>query len=136
MESSTQSNSNKGYVSLNSLIDKSSISGVNVKPGFQVHNILNPNNNIPLESDVDEQIIFNITFSQPIRLHSIKIESSETNAPRDIRLYSNIITLGFEDVDDTPATQKLTIHEDFYNSGEAVPLQFVKFQNVKTLSVS
>jgi hypothetical protein len=56
--------------------------------------------------------------------------------PKTIQLYSNRPhILGFEEAEDIPATQTITLSEkDWDSTGTAtIPLRFVKFQNVSSL---
>lgn len=58
--------------------------------------------------------------------------------PKTIQIYSNRAhILGFEEADDIPATQSITLSaEDWDSTGTAtVSLRFVKFQNVTSLVV-
>ena len=58
--------------------------------------------------------------------------------PKTIQIYINRAhILGFEEADDIPATQAITLEEkDWDSTGTAtVPLRFVKFQNVSSLVI-
>ncbi len=56
--------------------------------------------------------------------------------PKTIQIYTNRAhILGFEEADDIPATQNISLEEkDWDSTGTAtIPLRFVKFQNITSL---
>lgn len=58
--------------------------------------------------------------------------------PKTVQIYSNRAhILGFEEADDIPFTQAVTLSEkDWDSTGTAtIPLRFVKFQNVTSLVI-
>ncbi|WPH03622.1 thioredoxin-like protein 1 [Acrodontium crateriforme] len=99
-----------------------------------------------IESDTDEQLMLFIPFQATVKLHSIQLTSIPPKddeeapvRPKTIKLYTNRSTvLGFDEADDTPATQELEIKENDWDSktGTAkVELRFVKFQNISSLVI-
>jgi hypothetical protein len=42
-----------------------------------------------LQSDEDEQLIMSIAFSQPVKVHSLKIKAPAENGPKNIKLFIN-----------------------------------------------
>ncbi|KLO17988.1 DUF1000-domain-containing protein [Schizopora paradoxa] len=95
--------------------------------------------NAYLESDADEQLILNIHFLQKVRVKSITLRTSEAakdQAPKDILLFINKPSLGFEDVEDNTAViQKITLSPEDAVKGASIPLRYVKFQNVHSLHI-
>ena len=102
-----------------------------------------------IESDTDEQLMLFIPFQSTLKLHSLHITSiipPESDAdeesamrPKTIHLYTNRSTvLGFDEADDTPATQTFTLKEtdwDANTSTAKLELRFVKFQNISSLVI-
>ncbi|KAJ9645379.1 Thioredoxin-like protein 1 [Coniosporium apollinis] len=101
-----------------------------------------------VESDTDEQLMLFIPFQSTLKIHSIHLTSlppavSEDGdedeipmRPKTVQLYINRAhNLGFEEADDIPATQSITIKpDDWSQQGTAkLELRFVKFQNVTSL---
>ena len=104
-----------------------------------------------VESDTDEQLMLYVPFKSSIKVHSLHITSlppSPEDAadeddderpmrPKTIRLYANRSqVLGFEEAEDTPPVQEVTIQPEDYDAktGTAkIELRFVKFQNVTSL---
>ena len=103
-----------------------------------------------VESDTDEQLMLFIPFRATLKIHSLQITSKpkplgdvDTEAadvsmrPRTIHIYSNRThVLGFEEAEDIPATQSITLRPSDWNAETAtskIELRFVKFQNVTSL---
>jgi hypothetical protein len=57
------------------------------------------------------------------------------HAPKQLRLYANRINLGFDEAAAAAATQDLTLSAADVDGDTLLPLRFVKFQNVTSLSV-
>ncbi|EME39680.1 hypothetical protein DOTSEDRAFT_75355 [Dothistroma septosporum NZE10] len=98
-----------------------------------------------IESDTDEQLMLFIPFQGTLKLHSLHITSfppaddNDVMRPKTLHLYSNRShVLGFDEADDTPATQTIEIKEDHWDAKTQtakVELRFVKFQNISSLTV-
>ena len=100
-----------------------------------------------IESDTDEQLMLFVPFQSTLKLHSLHITSippSEDDdeapmRPKTIHLFTNRSTvLGFDEAEDTPATQKLELKESDWDekTGTAkVELRFVKFQNISSIVI-
>ncbi|KAM0721611.1 hypothetical protein Q7P37_002536 [Cladosporium fusiforme] len=100
-----------------------------------------------IESDTDEQMMLFMPFQSTLKLHTLQITSlppadgdDETpSRPRTLQLYTNRShTLGFDEADGEPATQKIELSEDSWDkeTGTAkVELRFVKFQNISSLVI-
>ncbi|KAL1903048.1 Thioredoxin-like protein 1 [Sporothrix stenoceras] len=92
-----------------------------------------------VESDTDEQLMLFIPLQSIAKLHTLQITSNPTDdaaRPELIKLYSNSPhNLGFDEAEDTLATQEITIKPtDWNDQGTAsIPLKFVKFQNITSL---
>ncbi|KAJ1964479.1 hypothetical protein GGI12_001399 [Dipsacomyces acuminosporus] len=88
-----------------------------------------------LESDVDEQLMLHIQFNQPIKLHSIMLKAPLDKAPKNVKLFANHSSIGFDDVDSIAETQSIEMTEEAYKNGGVVNLRYVRFQNVSSLSI-
>ncbi|KAL8827068.1 MAG: hypothetical protein Q9191_003409, partial [Dirinaria sp. TL-2023a] len=103
-----------------------------------------------VESDTDEQLMLFIPFRATLKIHSLQITSKpqipsevDTEAadipmrPRTIQVYTNRAhVLGFEEAEDVPATQSITLRPSDWSAETAtsrIDLRFVKFQNVTSL---
>ena len=101
-----------------------------------------------IESDTDEQLMLFIPFQASLKLHSLHITSLPPTddeddeapmRPKTLKLYSNRATvLGFDEADDHPCTQEITLQPSDWDSKTGtvvVALKFVKFQNISSLVV-
>jgi len=88
-----------------------------------------------LESDCDEQLIISITFTQAVKVHSLKIKAPQDKGPKTMKLFINQPrTLDFDMADSYQATQELQVTpEDL--EGIPVNLRYVKFQNVQNIQL-
>jgi len=101
-----------------------------------------------VESDTDEQLMLFVPFNATIKIHSLQITSLPPTSeeedddetpmhPKTLKFYTNRAhNLGFEEADDIPATQEVTLSPSDWDkeTGTAkVELRFVKFQNVTSV---
>lgn len=102
-----------------------------------------------IESDTDEQLMLYVPFKSKLKIQSLQITSLPPKRsggdndediplrPRTIKLYSNEPhILGFEEAEDFPATQEITLEPRDWDEGTGtarIDLRFVKFQNVTSL---
>lgn len=97
----------------------------------------------PLVSDCDEQIIINLRFHQPVRVHSIWIageQPSSSKAPKTVRLFANNpVTLDFDRAQASVGVQEIVFgsFDKAVKGGEGwtTQLNFVRFQNVSNLQL-
>ncbi|KAJ9573452.1 hypothetical protein L9F63_009180, partial [Diploptera punctata] len=88
-----------------------------------------------LESDCDEQLIISITFTQAVKVHSLKIKAPQDKGPKTLKLFINQPrTLDFDMADSNQAVQQLELTPDDLE-GNPVNLRYVKFQNVQNIQV-
>lgn len=85
-----------------------------------------------LESDCDEQLILTISFSQAVKIHSLKIEApNDGRGPKMIKLFTNQpSSIDFDQAEGMEAIQKIELTPEDIIGGKLIPLRFVKFQNV------
>ncbi|KAJ3351241.1 hypothetical protein HDU83_009059 [Entophlyctis luteolus] len=142
-------------IALTEFIDKKQIECLNQSDEHTVFSIFGNDPKQYLESDVDEQLIIVIPFNQMVKVHSLKITGPKGNAPSTIKTYINRpVTLSFEEADAVEAVEVIDVTplyqpdsvaatEQSSSSSTAaaetitamVPLRFVKYQNVSSLTV-
>lgn len=89
-----------------------------------------------LTSDCDEQLLVCVSFKQPVKLHSVQLSGPGAAAPSELLLFVNRSSMGFDDAETEPPAQMLALtYKDVAEGGRAVPLAYVKFQNVSTITV-
>lgn len=125
----------KGQMSLNSFIDQTKTECLNESDDHHLSHALEPKGGY-LESDVDEQLIMTIAFNQQIKLHSLKIVAEGPKAPKTLKLFVNLPNSpDFDSAEGMTPVQQLELTQDDMVEDNLVPLKFVKFQNVHTVTV-
>jgi len=129
-----------GDVSLLAFLESNQINCLNEAPQHGIKKILPTSEASPgayLKSDVDEQLLLNIYFNQTVRVRAISIQSSNSaSGPKDIKLFINKPSIGFEDVEnDNDASQILSLSQDDLKDKKKYPLKFVRFQSVNSLHI-
>ncbi|XP_015522647.1 thioredoxin-like protein 1 [Neodiprion pinetum] len=89
-----------------------------------------------LESDCDEQLIISITFTQAVKVHSLKIKAPVGQGPKNLKLFINQPrTVDFDMADSYTSVQDVSLKASDLEEGNPVPLRYVKFQNVQNLQI-
>ncbi|OBZ75768.1 Thioredoxin-like protein 1 [Grifola frondosa] len=89
-------------------------------------------------SDVDEQLLLNITFNQTVKIRSIVLQTTNlAQAPHTIRLLTNQPSLAFDDLEEgqSVVAQEIQLTEEQVRDGKRIPLRFVRFQAVTSLHI-
>jgi thioredoxin len=124
-----------GHEDITEHVDRKQASCLNQNSSHTWDNILS-NTSSYLESDSDPQLLIYLPFSQPVKIHSLCFQApSNGKAPSTVKLYVNNPHMDFSSVDSTEATQEITLQEQDINGDTLVPLKFVKFQNVSSLTL-
>jgi thioredoxin len=122
-----------GQMDLYGFISKKDSECLNESNSHQLNDCLNAGGASYLESDADEQLIINIPFNQPVKLHSLKIKGHADRGPKTVKIFINQPhTLDFDQATKMEPTQLLELSESQLN-GEIINLRFVKFQNVQNV---
>ncbi|XP_075257859.1 thioredoxin-like protein 1 [Convolutriloba macropyga] len=129
-----------GMQCINSLINKAEFECLNEDGGNPGINCLTTDSAAVTKSDCDEQLLLRIGFQQPIKLHSIRIDPSQSGgideAPKELGLYANVSSsLDFDTIESCPVSQQLVLNKEDVLKEKPVELKFVKFQNVNSLTV-
>ena len=123
----------EGQMELSSFLDKTGLECLNEDDAHSFRDLLGGG---ALHSDCDEQLIINMPFNQPIKLHSILIRCSQPNGPRNVKLFiNNPTTLDFDGAEATEPVQHLILTPEQLREGAVLPLKYVKFQNVRNLQL-
>ena len=126
----------KGYTDLKQFFLSSGCNCLNESDDHTHANVFD-NNETYLESDCDEQLILSITFSQPVKIHSMKINApSDGKGPKTIKLFVNQpSSVDFDQAERMEGVQKIDLTEEDIDGNKIIPLRFVKFQNVTNLVI-
>lgn len=125
----------KGHMDLSFLINKAGSECLNESDDHTFEHALNPKGGY-LESDCDEQLIMNLAFNQPVKLHSLTMTCLEENGPKTVKLFINQPnTLDFDSAESMAPLQLLELQPDDLKEGALIPLKYVKLQNVNSLTL-
>eukprot|EP00899_Mesostigma_viride_P008196 jgi/Mesvir1/17378/Mv08682-RA.1 len=132
--------SNKGQVDLEAAIDWRGCESLNEKNGHPFTHALKKgyreDAGLFLESDIDEQLLVTVPFNQVVKLHSIVIKAPDDGSgPKNIKLFINKSSLGFSEAAEFAGTQELELTPAQLAEGTPIPLKFVKFQSVRSVTV-
>lgn len=118
-----------GQLDLLGFIDRTQCECLNEEERNNLQNVLDGTGT--LVSDCDEQLIINLRFNQPVKVHSLLIQGDGENTPKAVKIFVNTpTTLDFDKAQSSSGIQTL----DF--SGEPLQsLYYVKFQNVLSLQL-
>ncbi|RPD65807.1 DUF1000-domain-containing protein [Lentinus tigrinus ALCF2SS1-7] len=88
-------------------------------------------------SEVDAELLLNISFNQTVKIRSISIQAKNVEqAPKTIRLYTNKPSLAFSDVEGGGGClQEIELSKEDVAQGKKIPLRFVRFQSVTSLHI-
>eukprot|EP01127_Copromyxa_protea_P016141 TRINITY_DN4745_c0_g1_i1.p1 TRINITY_DN4745_c0_g1~~TRINITY_DN4745_c0_g1_i1.p1 ORF type:complete len:279 (-),score=47.23 TRINITY_DN4745_c0_g1_i1:157-993(-) len=127
----------KNFVDLRPLINLDQTTCLNEAPNQEWNYVLEDNAHW-LESDVDEQLLFNVRFNSSCRLHSIIVHSENlSSAPKVIKLYANRFNLDFDNVEDQSPVQTVELNEEYYLSGgkKEIELKGRVWENVDSIAL-
>ncbi|KAK6184811.1 hypothetical protein SNE40_007193 [Patella caerulea] len=124
----------KGHMDLSSFLLKSECECLNESDDHPYTHALTSKGGY-LESDCDEQLIIQLSFNQAVKIHSMKINGPADKGPKGIKLFINQPrTLDFDQAESMAPVQIIELTPTDLADG-IVPLRFVKFQNVQTLTL-
>ena len=125
----------KGYMDLSSFINKAGCECLNEADDHPLEHALNPKGGF-LESDCDEQLIISLSFNQKMKIHSFKMNGPADKGPKNIKLFINQPhTLDFDKAEAMAPVEAFELTTDDLEAEAVVPVRFVKFQNVDSITV-
>uniref|UniRef100_A0A804M5H2 PITH domain-containing protein n=1 Tax=Zea mays TaxID=4577 RepID=A0A804M5H2_MAIZE len=74
-------------------------------------------------------------LKQVVKLHSALFKGPEEEGPKTVKLFSNKEHMGFSNVNDYPPSDTLELSSDHLIENKLLPLKYVKFQNVRSLTI-
>ncbi|XP_045183717.2 thioredoxin-like protein 1 isoform X2 [Mercenaria mercenaria] len=125
----------KGHMDLSSFINKSGCECLNESDDNPLAHCLTAKGGY-LESDCDEQLLLSIEFTQPVKLHSLKLYGPKDKGPKTVKVFQNQPrSLDFDSADSMTPTQQLDLTPEDTEEGKLVQLKYVKFQNVSNITL-
>ena len=119
---------------ITSLIEDAKSEIQNATSDSVLSSILKGQGGYKVTSDCDAQLLFNLYFSTPVKIHHLKIRGcSLGTSPLNIKLFINRAPLSFDDVEAIDPTEELEIQEGELE-GDLI-LSYVKYQNVSNLTI-
>uniref|UniRef100_A0A8V5GU60 Uncharacterized protein n=1 Tax=Melopsittacus undulatus TaxID=13146 RepID=A0A8V5GU60_MELUD len=90
-----------------------------------------------LESDCDQQLLITVAFSQPVKLYSMKFQGPDNGqGPKSVKIFTNLPrSMDFEEAERSEPTQSLELSRDEIREDGIIPLRYVKFQNVNSVTL-
>jgi len=131
----------KKLVDLTQKIEKSHCYAMNEDSRFPMTNLFIGDTRLGCKSDADEQLIIHIAFQESVKVRSIKFDEFNGGAdpelnPTTVSIFVNRNNLGFEDIEDVDPTQELEVSAaDLGENADPIPLKFLKFQRVQSLTL-
>jgi len=95
-------------------------------------------NDAYLESDVDEELLLNVRFTETVNLHSILLRApitKESHAPKTIRFFANEMNIDFDRAESLKPTQTCTLNFSHYQEKKLIILDLFKWQNVHSITI-
>lgn len=124
----------KGHLLCNTFVDKKGLECLNEQDRHNLRSLLEGTDH--LESDCDGQLLINLPFNTPLKLHSLRIKAPASNGPKNIKLFINTTgALDFDRAESGEAVQTLELTPAHLSGKELLELRFVKFQNVQSLQI-
>lgn len=124
------------YVDLNPHIDFKNSECLNESDTHTFRKALSKEEEGHLESDCDEQLLLTITFQQPVKIHSLLIQGpSNGQAPKNVKLFINTTSMDFDSAENGKSVQEFELTADTTAEGVQIPLKYVKFQTVNSLTM-
>ncbi|KAM4643452.1 thioredoxin-like protein 1 isoform 2-T2 [Amazona ochrocephala] len=126
----------KGYMDLMPFINKAGCECLNESDEHGFENCFRKDASY-LESDCDEQLLLTVAFSQPVKLYSMKLQGPDNGqGPKAIKIFINLPrSMDFEEAERSEATQALELGPDDIRPEGLIPLRYVKFQNVNSVTL-
>ncbi|XP_036872168.1 thioredoxin-like protein 1 isoform X1 [Manis javanica] len=126
----------KGYMDLMPFINKAGCECLNESDDHGFDNCLRKDTTF-LESDCDEQLLITVAFNQPVKLYSMKFQGPDNGqGPKYVKIFINLPrSMDFEEAERSEPTQALELTEDDIKEDGIVPLRYVKFQNVNSVTI-
>ena len=121
-------------VNINNLIDMNQTECQNADSSSPFVNILQSSDAYSIKSDCDEQLLFNLYFNTPVKIHHMVLRGvTLETSPLNMKLFINRAPMAFDDVESIDPLEEIEIQEGELE-GDII-LNYVKYQNVSNLTL-
>lgn len=130
----------EAVVELTNFVDSSKSGVLNNDPNTSLSTVLKSNGQLKSDKETDHQLLIFIPFTEAVKLRDMSIvarsdaKSDDESGPKTIKLFANQPNLNFGDTDTVPETQLINLSANDLK-GTTIPLKFVKFQNVTSITL-
>ncbi|XP_061334836.1 thioredoxin-like protein 1 [Pezoporus flaviventris] len=126
----------KGYMDLLPFVNRAGCECLNESDEHGFENCLRKDASY-LESDCDEQLLMTVAFSQPVKLYSMKFQGPDNGqGPKSVKLFINLPrSMDFAEAERSEPTQALELSPEDIREAGSIPLRYVKFQNVNSVTL-
>ncbi|KAE8636665.1 hypothetical protein XENTR_v10003075 [Xenopus tropicalis] len=126
----------RGYMDLLPFVHKAGCECLNESDDHGFENCLRKDPTY-LESDCDEQLLMTVAFSQPVKLYSMKLQGPDNGqGPKYVKIFINLPrSMDFDEAMRSEPTQAVELSADDIKEDSIVPLRYVKFQNVNSVTL-
>ena len=111
---------------------------LNLDDSYPVANLWDPKPELFIRSDCDEQLLIHVEFQQRIKLRSLCFmappNANTDQLPAKIKIFIDQPTMDFDAAEDNKPVQTIELTKNHYTSETHVLLQFVKFQNLGSIT--
>ncbi|GBG28972.1 Thioredoxin-like protein 1 [Hondaea fermentalgiana] len=123
-------------VDLSSYVSKADSYALNVDSAFPMENLYNSDERSELRSDADDQLIVHFAFTEKVKLTGLNVVAPRNERrPEHIKLFTNQVSVGFEDIESLPAAFEMDVEGDDVTEGKMIPLRMVKFNNIDSVTL-
>ncbi|OCU02656.1 hypothetical protein XELAEV_18008420mg [Xenopus laevis] len=126
----------RGYMDLLPFVNKAGCECLNESDDHGFDNCLRKDPTY-LESDCDEQLLMTVAFNQPVKLYSMKLQCPDNGqGPKYVKIFINLPrSMDFDEAMRSEPTQAVELSADDIKEDSIVPLRYVKFQNVNSVTL-
>uniref|UniRef100_A0A674MI62 Thioredoxin-like 1 n=1 Tax=Takifugu rubripes TaxID=31033 RepID=A0A674MI62_TAKRU len=125
----------KGYMDLMPFVNKAGCECLNESDDCGFDNCLIKDSSY-LESDCDEQVCSPHMRDLVVSVFLLNLSKELSQAPKVVKVFINLPrSMSFDDAERSEATQVLDLAEEDYKEDGLVPLRYVKFQNVQSVTL-
>jgi len=134
-------------VSLIQYIDTQKVNSINNHSSTFVKSVLSANEGIlRSDDDVDHEMILVLPFREKVKIKSLGfvcrtvpstsgITPDSCSGVKTVKIFINQPSYTFDDCKSCPPTQVLEFNEKQIKDGVSLPVKFVKFQNVDSITI-
>mmetsp|Transcript_7673 Transcript_7673/g.21775 ORF Transcript_7673/g.21775 Transcript_7673/m.21775 type:complete len:165 (+) Transcript_7673:75-569(+) len=125
------------FINLKDLVNTSGAVALNESPDHPLRPELlrDPQCELTLESDADEELLLFVPFSQCVRINSLALRAVVGSGPKRVAVFANGRGLSFDDVQALKPTQVLDLGPADVRDGTQIKLNYHEFQKIDCVTL-